>query len=75
MNKKLMISSTILLIIFGLSFISCNGKNESTVKETTKAATDKLMVLPIGSDPTIINPLYANDRVSLTISLVSSKSS
>ena len=70
MNKKLMISSTILLIIFGLSFISCNGKNESTVKETTKAATDKLMVLPIGSDPTIINPLYANDRVSLTISHV-----
>ncbi|MGI5062642.1 ABC transporter substrate-binding protein [Treponema denticola] len=70
MNKKLMISSTILLIIFGLSFISCNGKNESTAKETTKAATDKLMVLPIGSDPTIINPLYANDRVSLTISHV-----
>lgn len=38
--------------------------------ETGSSKEGGLMVLGIGSDPTSVNPLYANDRVSLTISNV-----
>lgn len=38
--------------------------------ETGSGKVGGLMVLGIGSDPTSVNPLFANDRVSLTISNV-----
>lgn len=39
---------------------------DSGSRETAKG-NGGLMVLGVGSDPNIVNPLYANDRVSLTI--------
>lgn len=41
--------------------IASSDQDETTAKE------GGLFVLGIGSDPSIVNPLYANDRVSLTI--------
>ncbi len=51
---------------------SNDAKNASTVEGTEKGSGKKggMMVLGIGSDPTSVNPLFANDRVSLTISNV-----
>ncbi len=43
---------------------------EEAKEETTEAEDGGLMVFAIGSDPAIINPLYADDRVSMTISHV-----
>lgn len=49
-----------------------NVEKSSTVEETKKSSSKEggLMVLGIGSDPSSVNPLFANDRVSLTISNV-----
>lgn len=55
-----------------------DNDNSKTDKSDKNEPSDKkddtsdggIFVLGIGSDPTIINPLYANDRVSLTISHV-----
>lgn len=44
-------------------------KNDESSKEDdqSQAKEGGLFVLGIGSDPSIVNPLYANDRVSLTL--------
>lgn len=44
-------------------------KNDESSKEDdqNQAKEGGLFVLGIGSDPSIVNPLYANDRVSLTL--------
>lgn len=44
-------------------------KNDESSKEDDQGQAKEggLFVLGIGSDPSIVNPLYANDRVSLTL--------
>lgn len=46
-----------------------NNKEDIASSDQDEATTKDggLFVLGIGSDPSIVNPLYANDRVSLTI--------
>ncbi|MDY6065208.1 MAG: ABC transporter substrate-binding protein [Finegoldia sp.] len=71
-----------ILLAFTFIFTACGkqGQDENATNETsttqeaqnneTATGEGELMVLGIGSDPTTVNPLYANDRVSLTISHV-----
>ncbi|MDO5017764.1 MAG: ABC transporter substrate-binding protein [Lagierella massiliensis] len=75
--KKLTLAAILLAFTFAIT--ACGTDNNNTTKSTDNAATQTsdsanaqggLMVLGIGSDPTSVNPLYANDRVSLTISNV-----
>ena len=75
MNKKTIMLSALVLVFLSLMFTACNDtkKTESTVANTTEQEGNTkggLMVLAIGSDPANVNPLYANDRVSLTIAHV-----
>ncbi len=72
------IKLTALLLAFTLVFTACGNKagnngGSNTTTEVGSEGSDNnggLMVLGIGSDPTSVNPLYANDRGSLTISNV-----
>lgn len=77
MKRKRIIMSLCLVLAMAMSFTACsktdNDKgNEGTKVEESAKSTEEggLMVLGIGSDPTIVNPLYADDRVSLTIAHV-----
>lgn len=49
-----------------------DAPNAPAVEGTEKGSSKKggLMILGVGSDPTSVNPLFANDRVSLTITNV-----
>ncbi|MDD7306084.1 MAG: ABC transporter substrate-binding protein [Peptoniphilaceae bacterium] len=69
------------LLAFTLVLTACgkaeNKKETDASKASTVEGSEKdsgkeggLMILGIGSDPTSVNPLFANDRVSLTISNV-----
>lgn len=75
MNKRTIMLAAIVLAFFSLVFTACSDtkKAESNATNTTEQkgnAKGGLMVLAIGSDPASVNPLYANDRVSLTIAHV-----
>lgn len=75
--KNLRMPAFMLALSMLLSACGNNANNTSTEEskpaiETSEGtnANGGLMVLGISSDPTSVNPLYANDRVSLTISNV-----
>ena len=75
MNKRTIMLPALMLVFFGLIFTACSGTKKaetSAADKTEQKGNTKggLMVLAIGSDPSIVNPLYANDRVSLTIAHV-----
>lgn len=77
MKRKKLVMAMCLVLAMIMSFTACaktdNAKDkEGTKVEETSKSTEEggLMVLGIGSDPTIVNPLYADDRVSLTIAHV-----
>ncbi|MBF1295406.1 MAG: ABC transporter substrate-binding protein [Parvimonas sp.] len=73
MKKRLIFLSTIMFLVLSISLSACSGKKtEEKNSNVTEKSNQKggTMTLAIGSDPTIVNPLYANDRVSLTISHV-----
>mgnify|MGYP000857581130 CR=1 FL=1 len=75
MKKSIMI--TLLLIVLLVTACSpaapaeteepAEQTTEETGSEETPADNGGTMMFAIGSDPTIVNPLYADDRVSLTI--------
>lgn len=68
--KKYLISTMALLLMFSVG--ACSSKTNKQTTKTEEKSNNKggTMVLSIGSDPLTVNPLYANDRVSLTISHV-----
>ncbi|WP_322903483.1 ABC transporter substrate-binding protein [Paenibacillus campi] len=75
MNTKF--KSLVIMMLFTVLLAACSGNNgsSSTASTTTEtSATDTgapkdggSLIIGVAADPVILNPLYAGDRVSLTI--------
>ena len=76
MKKSKMLLLLTLVLVISLGLTACGSKGETPKEEAkTDLGENKeeeskdggIMVLGVGSDPAIVNPLYADDRTSMTI--------
>lgn len=70
--KKLLSFSFLLILVFSLAACSGNDDKPKTAEKenTEEAGTPKeggTLTLAVSDNPLVMNPLYANDRVTLTI--------
>ena len=68
MKKKLFVLPFVLLLFIAL--VACSGEKDSKQAGTSKTGTPKdggTLTIGVSDNPDTMNPLYANDRVSLTV--------
>ncbi len=68
MKKKLFVLPFVLLLFIALA--ACSGEKDSKQAGTSKSGTPKdggTLTIGVSDNPDTMNPLYANDRVSLTV--------
>ncbi|ARX64859.1 ABC transporter substrate-binding protein, partial [Bacillus cereus] len=68
MKRKLFALPFVLLLFIALA--ACSGEKDSKQAGTSKSGTPKdggTLTIGVSDNPDTMNPLYANDRVSLTV--------